>query len=196
MNTRSEKLNNAAATIAKIFEVCNYALIGVFCILFVMYLLVPNIIAGDLIAIENGRITFLSFPTNWVSVPETFGPSFHITVAVWMIELMAEGVLLAMIFRNVYLIFRTSAGKTKNSVGPTPFQTANVKLLRQIGLYAIAIPLVEVLAYGSLAILVGPGIFQEAGISVEYVVLGIVVLCLSQFFAYGVELQSDVDGLL
>lgn len=39
---------------------------------------------------------------------------------------------------------------------------------------------------------------EVAEISVSYsgFVIGIVVLCMTQFFARGIELQNDVDGLL
>ena len=36
----------------------------------------------------------------------------------------------------------------------------------------------------------------EISNSFEGFVIGIVVLCITQFFAHGIELEKDVDGLL
>ena len=33
-------------------------------------------------------------------------------------------------------------------------------------------------------------------ISLEEIFMGVAIFCLAQIFAYGVELQTDVDGLL
>lgn len=47
--------------------------------------------------------------------------------------------LMAWVFRNVHLVLRTTQGQTKFSVGKTPFQTANVRMLRQAGIFLVAI---------------------------------------------------------
>ena len=103
--------------------------------------------------------------------------------------------LTAMIFRNIYLIFKTTNGKTKFSKGTTPFQPENVRMLREIGIFAILIPAVEFICDVITKIIVGVD-FVESSISITGIVLGIAVLCLSQFFVYGMELQRDSDGLL
>jgi len=36
----------------------------------------------------------------------------------------------------------------------------------------------------------------EISVNFSSVVMGLVVLCLSQYFAYGAQLQEDVDGLV
>jgi len=38
--------------------------------------------------------------------------------------------------------------------------------------------------------------FAEISIDMGGISMGIIVLCFSQFFAHGVELENDVDGLL
>ena len=43
--------------------------------------------------------------------------------------------LMAWVFRNVHLVLRTTQGQTKFSVGKTPFQTANVRMLLQAGIF-------------------------------------------------------------
>ena len=36
----------------------------------------------------------------------------------------------------------------------------------------------------------------ELSVEMDSVILGLMVICLSQFFDYGTQLQQDVDGLL
>ena len=96
--------------------------------------------------------------------------------------------LMAMIFRNLHLIFK----KSENS---TPFQKDNVRMMREIGIFSIAIPVIGFIM-SVIARLVSGVDFAEISIDLGGVFMGIVVLCFSQFFAHGVELEKDVDGLL
>lgn len=95
---------------------------------------------------------------------------------------------MAMIFRNLYLII-------KRSEGTTPFQLDNVRMLREIGVFSIAVPVVGFIMSVISRIVIG---VETAEISVSYsgFVIGIVVLCVTQFFAHGIELEKDVDGLV
>lgn len=95
---------------------------------------------------------------------------------------------MAMIFRNLYLIFK----KSENS---TPFQPDNVRMFREIGIFSISLPTVGLVMSGIIGLAVG---FDVAHVSVSTngFIMGIIVLCLTQFFAHGVELEKDVDGLL
>lgn len=101
---------------------------------------------------------------------------------------------LAMIFRNVKLILKTTNGNTWFSKGKTPFQPDNIRMVREIGIFFIAIPVIE-FVMSIISHLVLP---ESIECSVEYVfvIIGFIVICLSQYFAYGMELQNDVDGLL
>ncbi|MBE6540925.1 MAG: DUF2975 domain-containing protein [Ruminococcaceae bacterium] len=96
--------------------------------------------------------------------------------------------LMAMIFRNLNAII-------KNSEGTTPFQPQNVKKLREVGFFSIATPAVgfvmSIIAYFVLG-----SEMAEVSNSLDGLVIGIVVLCITQFFAHGIELEKDVDGLL
>ena len=100
-----------------------------------------------------------------------------------------------MIFRNVYLIFKTAEGETKFSQGKTPFQKDNIRMVREIGIFCIAIPVVELIVSVIARIVLPVGVV-ETSVEMTGVFMGLVVLCLSQFFAYGMELQEDVDGLV
>ena len=96
--------------------------------------------------------------------------------------------LMAMIFRNLYLIL-------KRSEHGTPFQPDNVRMLREIGIFSISVPLVGLVFSWILLLAVGVDAV-EAHVSFSGFTMGLLVLCLTQAFSYGVELQKDADGLL
>ncbi len=105
--------------------------------------------------------------------------------------------LMAMIFRNIYLIFKTAEGKTKFSKGRTPFQADIVRMVREIGIFSLAIPVVELIMSIIARLVIGHEV-AEVAVSVDMtsIFFGLVVLCLSQFFAYGAQLQEDMEGLV
>lgn len=103
--------------------------------------------------------------------------------------------LMAMVFRNVNLILKTTLGKTKFSKGQTPFQKDNTRMVREIGIFFISVPVISfVMSVIARAVL---GV-DNAEISVDFqnLIIGIIVLCLSQSFAYGNELQDQADETL
>ena len=95
---------------------------------------------------------------------------------------------MAMVFRNLYLII-------KKSEGTTPFQKDNVRMLREIGIFTIAIPVIGFVMSVIARLAIGYEV-AEISNSMDGFIMGIIVLCLTQFFAHGVELENDVDGLL
>lgn len=103
--------------------------------------------------------------------------------------------LMAMVFRNVSLIFQTSRGKTWFAKGSTPFQGDVTRMVREMGIFYIGIPVVGLLMSFLCRLLLGPE-GAEVSVDVQGFVTGVLLLCLSQVFAYGTRLQNDVDGLL
>jgi len=95
--------------------------------------------------------------------------------------------LMAMVFRNTHLIL-------KKSLESTPFQPDNIRMLREIGLFMIAVPLIEFI-FGFIAVLV-LGVDTEVSVDLGSILIGILMLCLTQIFAHGMELEQDVDGLM
>ena len=96
--------------------------------------------------------------------------------------------LMAMVFRNLYLI-------VKKSEGSTPFQKDNVRMLKEIGIFAVSVPIVGLIMSIILRLAVGVDTV-ETSINLDGFFMGVLLLCLTQFFAYGAELEKDVDGLL
>ena len=103
--------------------------------------------------------------------------------------------LMAMVFRNLYLIFRTAKGKTRFAKGSTPFQGDITRMVREIGIFYLSVPAVG-LVMSTICRLARGTEAAEICVNVEGFVTGLLLLCLSQVFAYGARLQRDVDGLL
>lgn len=96
--------------------------------------------------------------------------------------------LMAMIFRNLNLIVK----KSENS---TPFQKDNIRMLREIGIFSISIPVAGLIM--SIIARIAIGIeAAETSTNIDGFIMGIIVLCLTQFFTHGVKLEKEVDGLL
>ena len=65
-------------------------------------------------------------------------------------------------------------------------------MLREIGIFSIAVPVVSLI----MSIITRLESGAEVSSSFEGLVLGVVVLCITQFFAHGVEIEKDIDGLV
>ena len=97
-------------------------------------------------------------------------------------------VMMAMVFRNLNLIF-------KSAENTTPFQKDNIRMMKKIGMFSIVVPIVGLIM--SVIIRVAIGVDSvETSVDMSGIFMGIVVLCLTQYFIYGDELEQDVDGLL
>lgn len=96
--------------------------------------------------------------------------------------------LMAMVFRNIYLMI-------KRSENGSPFQKDNIRMLREIGIFSIAIPVVGLIMSTIMRLVIGIDAV-ETSMNLDGFIMGIIVLCLTQFFAHGAQLEKDVDGLL
>lgn len=123
-----------------------------------------------------------------VNAPVTDGKVDTASFLIFGIGAVIILAVMAMVFRNLNLIF-------KKSENTTPFHKDNVRLMREIGIFTIAIPIVGFIMSVIVRLVTG---VETAEISIDFggIFMGIIVLCLTQFFAHGVELEKDVDGLL
>jgi len=96
--------------------------------------------------------------------------------------------VMAMVFRNLHLIF-------KKSENGTPFQKDNIRMMKEIGIFSIAVPVIGFIM--SIIVRLVTGV-ETAEISIDMggIFMGIIVLCLTQYFVHGADLEKDVDGLL
>ena len=138
-------------------------------------------------SIEKGRAYFRALGM------EDRVREFTVSSATVELAALALGVEGARIAKT--LSFKTAEGKTRFSKGETPFQPDNVRMVREIGIFLIAIPAVQFIMSIVARIALGPDMV-ESSLGMSTVFMGLVVLALSQYFAYGMKLQNDVDGLL
>ncbi len=96
--------------------------------------------------------------------------------------------LMAMIFRNLHLIF-------KKSENGTPFQEDNIRMFREIGIFSIAVPVIGLIMSIITRLVLGVEV-AELSVNMGGLFMGIVVLCITQYFIHGASLEKDVDGLL
>ena len=96
--------------------------------------------------------------------------------------------VMAMVFRNLHLIF-------KKSESGTPFQKDNIRMMREIGIFSIAVPVIGFIMSIVVRLITGVET-AEISINTSGIFMGIIVLCLTQFFVHGADLEKDVDGLL
>ena len=185
---KDSKLRKVTAVLSKVIEVVSWfgaAMMVVGTVLLTIYK------EQIMDAYEKGIIS-----TNNISANGTINNSPE-----WMMEAVGRGgaifvliplavmcVLTALIFRNVYNIFKASNMAS-------PFSMENVKRIRNIGFYAIAIPVCKVIGTIICYAAMKSGDYSLS-VELSEVVFGLVALCLAQYFAYGAELQKDVDGLL
>ena len=123
-----------------------------------------------------------------VTVPVVNGVADMKTVRLYAIGAVMILSLMAMVFRNLYLILKKSANNT-------PFQEDNVRMLREIGYFSIAIPIISLIMGAIIRAVIGMEV-AELSVRVDGFVMGIIVLSLTQLFAHGITLEKDVDGLL
>ena len=182
-------LNKLGKVLTKIIEVFQWVGVALMLAAIICSIAAPNLV-GYFVGFDakeccGANLEVYGFEVN---APVVDGMIDTATFVVFGIGSMIIISLVAMVFRNLNQIFK----KSENS---TPFQKDNVRLIREIGIFTIAIPVIG-LFVSIIARLVTGSEVAEISIDMSGILMGIIVLCLSQFFAHGVELEKDVDGLL
>ena len=103
-----------------------------------------------------------------------------------IVDGIATCVVFALIFRYIHLILRTAKGEAWFANGSTPFRPEITRMIRMIGF----------LLLGLAAFKQTFSFFSGVSGNLIYVIIGILMLCLSSFFRYGETLQRDTDGLI
>ncbi len=96
--------------------------------------------------------------------------------------------LMALVFRSVWRVMK----RTQNG---TPFQPENVSALKRIGVLALVMQGFSMLM-GAVVCIACIDSAPDVVIGLDGIMLALVVFCLTQFFARGVELENEVDGLV
>ena len=180
-----KKLDKATKVIAKIFEVAHW--IGA-----------VSMVVGLILTLTMGEGAIIGDPGEAGTVLNSYGFELQIVDDAGALSMGAVQVflvggavimgLMAMVFRNVYLILKS----TENA---TPFQPDNVRMVREIGIFLIAVPAVGLAASAAARLLLGVD-SVEGSVNLGSAVVGLVVLCLSRIFARGMELENETEGLL
>ena len=182
-------LNKAGKVITKILEVFQWVGAALMLAATVCSFAAPNwvkyFVGFDAKECCGANLTVYGFEVNAPVVNGTVDMTSFLVFGIGATIILA---VMAMVFRNLNLIFK----KSENS---TPFQKDNVRLVREIGIFTIAIPVIGFIV-SVIARLVTGSEAAEISIDMSGILMGIIVLCLSQFFAHGVALENDVDGLL
>lgn len=184
MNTR---LSQAMKTIAKIVEVVLWIVTAAYAGLVVAL----GVSGGPLVRwIQNGLDSGSLTLVDGANLPlmASDGTVLAGGIAIGAATMMLTTGIMAMVFGNIRLIFKTSETDS-------PFTKANVNRVRRIGELSVIAPLVNALGT-VIGELVTRSPKVEFFVNMDMIVFGLVALCLSQFFAYGVKLEHDVDGLL
>lgn len=185
-----KNLNRLAMTAAKILEVIHWLGAGISVAAAAMSIFAQNTL-GSLFS-GFAEINIYGFEINLLNSQGVVNIIALRTFAVYSLIILS---LMAMVFRNVYLIFKTAEGRTWFSKGTTPFQHDITRMVREIGIFYISVPVIGLIMSVIARMVIGNET-AEISMSLSGLISGILILCLSQVFSYGMELQKDVDGLL
>ena len=184
-----KKLNTLGKVITKILEVFHWVGVALMIAAVICSIAAPNWI-GYFVGFDakeccGANLEIYGFEINAPVSDGKVDLSSFLIFGIGAIVILA---VMAMVFRNLHLIFK----KSENS---TPFQKDNVRMMREIGIFTIAIPVIGFIMSVIARLVMGSDV-AEISIDMGGIFMGIVVLCFTQFFAHGVELENDIDGLL
>lgn len=186
-----KKLNSCALVVSKVLEILHWLATASMVLLLVCSVVIRDRVADLLeqgIASQGTSLTTYGFELEVAGTNGTIDMTGLILFAVAATVILS---LMAMVFRNVYLILKAY----RKSLWRSPFQPDIIRMLREIGIFSISVPVVGFLFSIAARLLLGPD-STEIYLSIDGFVMGLLVLCLTQVFAQGAELQKDVDGLL
>lgn len=186
-----KKINSVTLVVSKILEVLHWLGVASMVLLLVCSIVIRDKVASLLaqgIASQGTSLTTYGFELEVAGTNGSINISGLILFAVCAIIILS---LMAMVFRNVYLILKAY----KKSNWYAPFQPDIIRMLREISIFSISIPVIGLLFSIVARLILGPD-STEVYWNVDGFIMGLLVLCLTQVFTHGAELQKDVDGLV
>lgn len=182
-----------AKTISKFFEIVFFVSSILMVISAVLSFARPHLLASFLLAnIDNGTIATNGFQ---IMIEAPNGEPILGAVRIFTFAGIFTMLCMAMIFRNIYLIIKTCEGRTWFSKGKTPFQKDVVRMVREIGIFSIMIPMTGLVLSLIARISLGSD-FCETSVQIVGIAMGIAMICFSRIFAYGIKLEEEVEGLI
>lgn len=183
-----KKIGTVTLVVTKILEILHWITAGMAALLAVCCGIVGDRIKGILESGVDKYGTSLSTNGLEITVVNAEGVVNMTGVMFFAIGAVIVLGLMAMVFRNIYLV-------VKKSRTESPFCEDNVRMIKEIGIFSIAVPIAN-LIISIIACLAAGADAIQASVSLDGLIMGIVVLCLTQFFAHGAKLEKDVDGLV
>lgn len=183
-----KNLNKITRIIMKVLEITHWVTVIIMAVIVICSVAVPQHLRNfiDRCSFENEtEITAYGFE---VTMFDSDGKLNMMTLFLFGIGAVIIYSLMAMIFRNLYLII-------KKSESDASFKKCNIRMFTEIGIFSVSIPSVGLIMSTVLRIVLGVD-NVETSVSSYGFIMGIIVLCITQFFVRGAELEKDVDGLL
>lgn len=191
-----KNINRVVSIVSKALEVLHWVgaasmLVLLFCSIFSKEWM-SGFLTDNVFAAESGDVSTYGFSLSLLNADSTVNMA---SLRIFAIGTFLTFILMAMIFRNVYLIVKTAHGKSWFSKGCTPFQKDIVRMVREIGIFSIGIPVLG-LIFTIIAQLVSGVDHMKVSVNFNSIIMGILVLCLTQVFTYGEKLEEDTKGLI
>lgn len=187
-----KRLYHFAQVFSKILEVAHWAAASVMLVLFIVSFLSGEWLSAMIVQ-ENPRDVSLSTYGFELTVLSPSGEPDLAAIRIFALGAVPVLGLMAMVFRNMYLILKAARGQSGSPA--TPFQPAVVRMIREIGIFYLAVSAVSILFTWIAALVLGPEAC-ESSVDLGHIMVGVLILCLSQAFQEGVSLREDVDGLV
>lgn len=185
---KNNKLMNVTKVVSKIIEVFNWVGAVLMLCATIFSLAKPSLVDKFLKLDTTGKTVEMNTYGLEIEAPIINGMVSMKHVFVFGIFAVIALCLMAMIFRNMNLII-------KRSEKESPFCKDNIRMVREIGIFSIAIPVVGIIM-SIVATLVFGGENVETSNNMFCIFMGIMVLGLNEFFIHGAELEEDVEGLV
>lgn len=179
--------------LAKIAEVLHWCLAGIMLVVAFVVIKWPDSLNGWLnnpMLSQDTNLSCYGFEAVVMGTDGTIQPGAAFFFALGSVVVLS---LMAMIFRNVYLILKTAKGQTWFAKGNTPFQKNIVRMFREIGIFFISVSVMTIIS--EIVVNLTGGELSNGFNYLSYFI-GLVFLCISEFFNYGTRLEKDLDGLV
>ena len=182
-------INQFAKVITKVIEIAHYVACGLMFLATVFALVAPQLLKY-VIAFEGSECCGVSLSVYGFSLTASYVNQKIDTLTFVLFGIGATAIffITALIFANLNKLFQ-------NSQNDTPFKVENVKILNKVAIYSLIIPIISAIICTIAKLVISP----ESGdmmTSMGGFITAAIVFCLSGFFARGVQLENDVDGLV
>lgn len=179
-------IDKVAKVVTKVIEIVHYVAAGILAATTICSLAAPQYLHHFVEFEPTGDQIVLSAYSFEVITPSLNGLPDLTVFSLYGFGAVVIFILIALIFHNLYSVI-------EKSEGTTPFQMDNVRKLKWVGIFSIIIPVVGFVMGSVIKLVVGVDAVEVSG-GMDGLIMGIIVLCLTQFFAHGVELEDEMEG--